>query len=164
MASCCVPQEEKKIRKLQKAQSQEFYLLTKWGTEVDECFIFMMWGGGGSWAAEWTAFSGTRCQLLIREAMLMRFIDSLIRRTERPPAVAVCIPPFHLLLPFCSFSSASSSPLASSSQRGSCFHWTETAGGLLVFPTHSVMNTAEKPHLYHHRLLTARLSPPPEGL
>lgn len=91
------------------------------------------------------------CQLLIREAMLMRFIDSLIRRTERPPAVAVCVlpppPPSPVLL---FFPSASSSLLASSSQRGSCFHWTETAGGLLVFPPRSVMNTAEKLHLYHH--------------
>lgn len=44
---------------------------------------------GGRCRAERLAFSGI-FSLLIREAVLMRFTDSLMRRTACPPAEAVC--------------------------------------------------------------------------
>lgn len=49
---------------------------------------------GRRWGAErsgWPSVEYSR--MLIREAMLMRFIDSLIPRTACPPAVAVCAVP-----------------------------------------------------------------------
>lgn len=54
---------------------------------VNLCISLMKMRGRSGWP------SVEYSRMLIREAMLMRFIDSLIRRTACPPAVAVCAVP-----------------------------------------------------------------------
>lgn len=52
-------------------------------------FLNKRGGSNGIFMHGWPSVGHS--QLLIKEAILMRIIDNLIRRTERPPAVAVCV-------------------------------------------------------------------------